>query len=162
MQSVQAYLLVFDLRIIVRINAKCGVTMSKETASNFFAECESGGGWNACQKYCTSDATFSCQALALEGVDTLSDYCDWLRGIYTPLPNAGYEIKSVTVNEDSSQVVFFAVFTGTHTGEGGPVPATGKSVRTDYVYIIEFSGSKISHMTKVWNSESANIQIGWQ
>ena len=85
-----------------------------------------------------------------------------MRGIYTPLPNAGYEISSVRVNEDSSQVVFFAVFTGTHTGEGGPVPATGKSVRTDYVYIIEFSGPKISHMTKVWNSESANIQIGWQ
>ena len=44
MQSVEAYLSVFDLRIIVRINAKCGITMSKETASNFFAECESGGG----------------------------------------------------------------------------------------------------------------------
>ena len=44
MQSVETYLSVFDLRIIVRINAKCGVTMSKETASNFFAECESGGG----------------------------------------------------------------------------------------------------------------------
>ena len=85
-----------------------------------------------------------------------------MSAIYVPLPNAGYEIKSVSTNDDNSQVVFFAVFTGTHTGDGGPAPTTGKSVRTDYVYIIEFAGSKINHMTKVWNSESANTQMGWQ
>ncbi len=32
----------------------------------------------------------------------------------------------------------YGVFTATHTGEGGPMPPTGKSTRTDYVYVMEF------------------------
>ena len=32
---------------------------------------------------------------------------------------------------------------------------------TDYVYVMQFQGDKISHMTKVWNSELALKEIGW-
>jgi len=53
-----------------------------------------------------------------------------------------------------------AVFSGTHTGEGGP-PPTGKSTRSDYVYSMEFDGDKIRHMTKIWNSGWALKELGW-
>ena len=35
--------------------------------------------------------------------------------------------------------------------EGGPVPPTGKSAQADYVYVMEFDGDRIRHMTKIWN-----------
>jgi hypothetical protein len=42
-----------------------------------------------------------------------------------------------------------------------PVPPTGKSTRTDYVYVMQFTGDKISHMTKIWHSGLALKELGW-
>ena len=44
----------------------------KETAMEFFDACETGQGWQGCQRYCQPDATFSAQAGALAGVDTFA------------------------------------------------------------------------------------------
>jgi hypothetical protein len=41
------------------------------------------------------------------------------------------------------------------------MPPTGKSTRTDYVYVMEFDGGKIRHMTKIWNSGWAMRELGW-
>ena len=79
------------------------------------------------------------------------------------MPNASYEVQSFAVDEDRGNVTAFGVFRGTHTGEGGPVPPTGKSVEAEYVYIMEFDrmGGKIRHMTKVWNDGFSMHQLGW-
>jgi len=53
------------------------------------------------------------------------------------------------------------VFHATHTGPGGPVAPTGKSLKTDYVYVMQFTGDKIGHMTKIWNDGLALKQVGW-
>ena len=49
----------------------------------------------------------------------------------------------------------------THTGEGGPCPPTGKSMKADYVYVMEFDGEKIRHMTKIWNAGWTLKELGW-
>ena len=70
-------------------------------------------------------------------------------------------VKSFAIDEERGNVSVYAVFMGTHTGEGGPVPPTGRSTSTDYVYVLEFEGNKISHMTKIWNSGAALKELGW-
>jgi predicted ester cyclase len=130
-------------------------------ALGFFDACETGKGWDGCREYCHEDATFSAQTGALEGIETLEDYTAWMEGIYTPMPDARYELKSFAVDHDRNNVLAFAVFKGTHTGEGGPVPPTGKSVSADYVYAMEFDGDKIRHMTKIWNDGHSLAQVGW-
>ena len=55
----------------------------------------------------------------------------------------------------------FAVFSGTHTGEGGPVPATGNRVEADYVYVMDCDGDRIRYMTKIWNDGISLTQLGW-
>ena len=82
-------------------------------------------------------------------------------GLLTPLPDGGYEVRSFAVDEDRNNVAAYGVFRGTHTGEGGPVPPTGKRVEADYVYIMEFEGDQIRHMTKVWNDGFSLKQLGW-
>lgn len=133
----------------------------KETARKLFDACESGKGWDVCKQYCTPGATFSAQADALAEVRTLEAYTDWMQGCYTFAPDASYEIKSFAVDEERGNVAGFGVFRATHTGEGGPVPPTGKAVEADYVYIMQFEGDKVSHMTKVWNDGFSFRQLGW-
>jgi predicted ester cyclase len=133
----------------------------KKTAEQFFDTCETGGGWESCQQYCHTDASFSAQSGALADVNTLQAYADWMKGLLTPVPDGGYELKSFAVDEERNNVSAYAVFRGTHTGEGGPVPPTGKQVEADYVYVMQFEGDKIRHMTKIWNDGISLQQLGW-
>jgi steroid delta-isomerase-like uncharacterized protein len=133
----------------------------RETAEKFFEACEGGKGWAVCQQYCQPGATFSAQAAALTGVNTIEAYTNWMQGMYTPIPDARYEIRSFAVDEQRNNVSAFGVFRGTHTGQGGPVPPTGKSLQADYVYVMEFEGGRIKHMTKIWNDAHSLQQLGW-
>jgi predicted ester cyclase len=130
-------------------------------ASEFFVACEAGQGWDACQVYCEPDASFSAQAEPLADVRTLEQYAEWMKGLMQTLPDGRYELKSFATDADRQSVCAYAVFSGTHTGDGGPCPPTGKSLSSDYVYVMEFVGDKIRHMTKIWNSGLAMKELGW-
>ena len=133
----------------------------RETAMQFFDACETGKGWAGCQQYCHEGATFSAQADALAGISTLEGYADWMKGLLTPVPDGSYEVRSFAMDEERQSVAAYSVFRGTHTGEGGPVPATGNRIEADYVYVMQFDGDKISHLTKIWNDGISLKQLGW-
>jgi len=133
----------------------------KETAEQFFEACETGKGWVGCRQYCHADATFAAQADALANVTTLAAYTEWMQGLMTILPDGNAEVRSFAVDETRNNVAVFGVFRGTHTGDGGPVPPTGKSAEADYVYVMDFDGDKIRHMTKIWNDGMTLRQLGW-
>jgi predicted ester cyclase len=133
-----------------------------ETAQLFFDACETGKGWAGCAAYCTPDATFSAQCEALAGIATLEAYTNWMQGLFTPLPDGSYAIKSFATDAARNNVCAFGVFTGTNTGPGGPVdPPTGQKVVADYVYVMQFTGDKITHMTKIWHSWQSLKDLGW-
>lgn len=137
------------------------MNVMKDTAAKFFDACETGKGWEVCQHYCHPDATFFCQADVLADISTLEDYTEWLKDFFTPVPDGHYDLRAFAIDEERNCVVGFGIFHGTHTGEGGPVPPTGKSVESYYVYIMEFDGDKIQHMTKVFNDAISTRQLGW-
>lgn len=132
-----------------------------ETAARFFDACETGKGWGACKEYCHPAATFSAQAAALSGIETVEAYTTWMQNLFTPVPDGKYELRAFAVDDGRNSVAAYAVFRGTHTGQSGPVPPTGKSVAADYVYIMEFEGDRIRHLTKVWNDAASLQQLGW-
>ena len=57
----------------------------------------------------------------------------------TIIPDGRYEIKSFATDEDRKNVSAYGVSSGTHTGQGGPCPPTGKRVASDYVYVMELT-----------------------
>jgi predicted ester cyclase len=118
-----------------------------ETAMAFFDAVETGKGWEACSAYCDPDATFEAQA----NVHTVKDCAEWMKGMLAVLPDARYELKSFAVDAERQNVAAYAVFHATHSGDGGPVPPTGKSASTDYVDVLDFADGRIGHMTKIWN-----------
>ena len=130
-------------------------------AEAFFADCETGKGWEVCGKYCMPEASFSAQAEPLLGVNTLAEYTDWMKAMMAVLPDASYEVKSFATDTTRNNVAAYGVFYGTHTGQGGPVPPTGRRISTDYVYVMQFQGEKIVHMTKIWNAGLALKDLGW-
>ncbi len=127
----------------------------------FFDACESGKGWDGCKAYCLPTATFSAQAEPLADVHTLQQYTEWMKGLLAFMPDGRYAIKSFAADEERNNVSAYGVFSGTHTGQGGPCPPTGKHVSSDYVYVMEFEGDKIRHMTKIWNAGFAMKELGW-
>ncbi len=132
-----------------------------ENARAFFDACETGKGWEVCRQWCHPEATFSCQAEALAEIETLAAYTDWMTGLLSIAPDGHYELRSFAADPERGNVSAYAIFHGTHTEEGGPVPPTGKSVAGDYVYVMEFEDDKIRHMTKIWNAPHSMKQLGW-
>ena len=84
-----------------------------------------------------------------------------MKGMFTPLPDGNYERRAFAVDAERQNVAAFGVFRATHTGEGGPVPPTGRSIEADYVYVMQFDGDKIRHLTKIWNDGISLQQLGW-
>jgi predicted ester cyclase len=132
-----------------------------QVARKFFEACEAGKGWEVCSAYCTPNASFSAQAEPLAETRTLQAYTNWMKGLLGFMPDGRYELRSFAVDDERRNVSAFAVFSATHTGQGGPCPPTGKSTKTDYVYVMEFDGDKIRHMTKIWNAGWATRELGW-
>ena len=91
----------------------------RETAEQFFDACETGKGWDGCQTYCHDGATFSSQAGALEGVETVQGYTDWMKGLFTPVPDASYEVRSFAVDDARQNVAAYGVFRGTQPARAG-------------------------------------------
>lgn len=133
----------------------------QQTATAFFEACETGQDWDACQAFCHPSATFSCQADALAEITDLAAYADWMKGLLTPIPDGRYVLKAFAMDEARRTAVATAEFHGTQTGPGGPIAPTGNIVVSDYAYVMQFDGDKITHMTKIWNDLHALRQLGW-
>ena len=129
-------------------------------AKAFFEACDSGGGWAACQAYCAPDAGFTAQADALAELRTLADYTDWMRALLAVLTDGRCDLHAFAEDTARGQVMACATFTGTHLA-GGPVPPTGRTTRTHYVYVMQCRGGRITHLTKIWNDGHALRELGW-
>jgi hypothetical protein len=82
-------------------------------------------------------------------------------GLLTLLPDGRAEIRSFAIDAARDKALVYAVFTGTHTGDGGPVPPTRKHAEADYVCDMDFNGDKVRRMTKIWNDTVTLQQLGW-
>ncbi|MDU9002601.1 ester cyclase [Sedimentitalea todarodis] len=134
---------------------------NKKAARDFFEACETGQGWDACKQWCHDDASFSAQADALADVTTVEGYAEWMKGLFVPVPDGHYELKSFAEDEEHGKVIAAAVFHGTHTVDAGSGEPTGKSIAADYVYVLDFDAGKLRHMTKIWNDVHSLRQLGW-
>ena len=134
-----------------------------ENAQKFFEACETSQGWMGCKPYVAEGATFSAQCEPLVGIRSLEDYCEWMGNLGTVLaPGATYDLHTASYSPESRSAVFFATIHVKHTGEGGPVPPTGREAHSEYVYILRMNAEdQVEHLTKVWNPAWANRELGW-
>ena len=134
-----------------------------ETATKFFEACETGKGWEGCKDFASeADAPFSSDAGALAGITTLEGYTNWMAGLISGIaPDGKYVLKHSSIDQAGKSAIFFAIFSGTHTGDKGPCPASGKHMSSAYVYHFELKDGKVASMTKIWNDGPALKAWGW-
>jgi hypothetical protein len=134
-----------------------------ENAKKFFDACEAAAGWAGCQNYVVPDAPFVAQSEPLVEVTTVEAYCNWMAGLGTvTAPGATYNLHASCYDEENKAAIFFATYHATHTGDGGPVPPTGKTTHSDYVYVLTMSDdNKVAKMVKIWNASWALRELGW-
>ena len=134
-----------------------------ETATDFFHACETLKGWEGCKQYVAPGAKFSAQCEPLVDIDTVEGYSDWMAGLGNDaLPGCSYDLHSSSYDDSMRTAIFFATFSGTHSGDGGPVPPINKQTNTHYVYVLTLDENDlISGMVKVWNAPWALGELGW-
>lgn len=134
-----------------------------ENATKFFHACESLKGWDGCKQYVAPGARFTAQCEPLVDVNSVEGYTEWMAAVgKNALKSCSYDLHSSSYDEGNKTAIFFATFTGTHVGEGGPVPPTHKQTKTDYVYVLTMNNDdQVEEMCKVWNAPWALKELGW-
>lgn len=134
-----------------------------ENAKRFFEACETPLGWEGCKGFVAQDAGFHAQSEPLEDISTVEGYCEWMKAFGTvTAAGATYELHTSAWDEANRCAIFFATYHATHVGEGGPVPPTGQSTHSHYVYVVTMNDSdQVSSLTKIWNAPWAMRDLGW-
>ena len=134
-----------------------------QIATDFFHACESLKGWEGCKGFVADGAVFSAQCEPLTEITTVQGYCEWMAAVGNgPLKGCTYNLHSSSYDEQSRTALFFATFTASHVGDGGPVEPTQKQTNTDYVYALTMDGAgKVTKMCKIWNAPWALKELGW-
>jgi len=134
-----------------------------ETATKFFHACESLEGWDGCKQFVADGASFAGQCEPLVDIHTVEAYSEWMKGLGEgPLKGCVYEIHGSSYDEANKMAIFYATLTGSHVGEGGPVPPTNKEAVADYVYALRMNDDgKVVNMYKVWNAPWTLAELGW-
>ncbi|MEZ5738396.1 MAG: hypothetical protein R3E68_02290 [Burkholderiaceae bacterium] len=79
-----------------------------------------------------------------------------------PLAGGTYTLHAAGWDEANRTALFFATYSASHTGEGGPVPPTGRHVDAHYVYALRMNADdKVDKMTKIWHSQHSMVALGW-
>lgn len=133
----------------------------RDTALQFIQDVEAGKGWAACRQYCHPDAAFSSQTGNFAGIDTVEGYAEAMKASFATFPDYGGDVRSCGVDDQRRHVIVYGRSWGTHTGEGGPVPPTGKRFEIDAVGVMAFDGDLIRHLTVVADGASVAQQLGW-
>lgn len=134
-----------------------------QNANSFFHACESIKGWDACKEFVAEGATFGGQCEPLIDIKTVKEYVEWMEGLGTvTAPGCTYKLHAASYDEANKTALFFATYTLTHTGEGGPVPPTNKTANADYVYSMTMDNNgMITGITKIWNASWTLRELGW-
>jgi hypothetical protein len=139
------------------------MSLAFENAKKFFTACEAPLGWEGCKEFVAEGASFQAQSEPLATIATVEAYTNWLHGlVHAALPGATYEVHATSYDEATRTALFFATFHATHSGAGGPVPATNQQTHTHYVYALTMdANNRVERMVKIWNAPWALRELGW-
>ena len=133
-----------------------------ENASRVFHACESSEGWEACREYVEAEAPLEAQAVPLAEVNTVEAYAEWMAGVADWMPDGHYDLRASAWDAENRAATFFATFHGHHSGAGGPLPPTGREMRSDYVFVFFMNDDdRVARAVKIWNAHWAMEQLGW-
>lgn len=94
--------------------------------------------------------------LTYEGREGVASF---YQGLFDGMPDANFDLKSVTVGED--MVVEESVFTGTHTGPLFDLPPSGKYITFPLIIMFPFDGEKFTGERMYFDMQTLLQQMGY-
>ena len=101
-----------------------------------------------------------CQATPWTEIRSLDDFKRFLENDWTGVPDAGYTVRFLVSEGDL--VAFYCAYSGTQTGQWGPLPPSGKRVQFDYSGVFRLATGKIAELWITWDNLAILTQVGDQ
>jgi predicted ester cyclase len=99
-----------------------------------------------------------CQASPWVNVRSLEEFKQFLEEDWKGVPDAIATGRLLVAEGDL--VAVFSTYSGTQTGQWGPIPPTGKRVEFDYAAVLRVAGGKIAEMWITWDNLAILTQLG--
>lgn len=119
--------------------------------------------WEDIADLLVEDCPHICQADMMKDITTVKQLHDWKVNFNENVaPGCKPIVHNLVWDAPKKTALKFSTYVATHTGDGGPVPATNKTTNTHYVFICEMNDeNKCICLTKVWNDDYCKKEIGW-
>ncbi|MCK5401542.1 MAG: ester cyclase [Flavobacteriaceae bacterium] len=130
---------------------------NKEIVMKSF-EVVANGDYEGMDMYIAADLVRHCQATPDLIIESLDAFKEFIRNDRKSIPDQKLNVKMLVAEGDL--VAFWATYTGTHTGQMGPFPPTGKSVELDFSGVHRLENGKVVETWVTWDNVTILSQLG--
>ncbi len=99
-----------------------------------------------------------CEASPWTDVRSREQFKQFLRADFTGVPDS--TMVPLVLVAEGDYVAFFNRYTGTQTGQWGPVPPTGKRVEFDVAGVFRIANGKLAELWVTWDNATIMGQLG--
>ena len=114
--------------------------------------------WDSLDLYFAEDFHRYSQATPDVVIESLDDMRRFVKEWYTSFPDAHMEVQKVVAENDL--VAVWVTFAGTHKGQMGPFPPTGKRMESETFGIFRFENGKAKEAWVTWDNVAGFVQLG--
>jgi steroid delta-isomerase-like uncharacterized protein len=130
---------------------------NKEIVKKAFEVVENGD-YEGMNMYIADDMVRHCQATPDLVIESLDAFKDFIKADRKAIPDQKLIIKMLVAEGDL--VAFWCTYTGTHTGQMGPFPPSGKSANLDFSGIHRLENGKVVETWVTWDNITILTQLG--
>ncbi len=123
-----------------------------------FGEAMNNRNLDALDEIVAPDFVRHCQATPWVNVRGREDFKQFLRDDWQGVPDNKVFPRIVVV--EGEYVAFFNTYSGTQTGQWGPLPPSGKRVEIDIAGVVRIAEGKIAEMWVTWDNVTLLNQLG--
>ena len=116
------------------------------------------GEYEEMSTYIAENYVRHCQATPELLIESLGAFKEFIRTDRKSIPDQKLNVKMLVAEGDL--VAFWAIYTGTQTGQMGPFPPTGKSVELDFSGVHRLENGKVVETWVTWDNVTVLSQLG--
>jgi len=130
---------------------------NKEIVMKSF-EVVGNGDYEGMKKYIVDNYVRHCQATPELVIESLDAFKEFIKADRKAIPDQKLIVKMLVAEGDL--VAFWCTYTGTHTGQMGPFPPTGKSANLDFSGVHRLKNGKVVETWVTWDNITILGQLG--
>jgi len=130
---------------------------NKEIVKKSF-EVVGNGDYEGMNRYIAEEYVRHCQATPELIIESLDAFKEFIRADRMAIPDQKLNVKMLVAEGDL--VAFWATYTGTHTGQMGPFPPTGKTAELDFSGVHRLENGKVVETWVTWDNITILGQLG--